>query len=248
MNKRLLTLLASLLALVMGVLAQAPQQLNYQAVVRNASGTPLVAGTNVTARFQVHDGSPQGPVVFQETTTLTTNQFGLVNYQVGTIGNLQTVDWASGAKYLQVEIDPAGGTDFTDMGTSQLVSVPYALFAANSANGPPGSTGPTGPAGNNGDVGPTGPQGGAGAQGPAGPQGANGVVGPAGSTGPQGAVGPQGPAGVTGAQGAAGPAGSQGAAGPAGAQGPAGPCGSYAGGTRRSWPLPVWLVPRVFLV
>src|SRR6476620_6527151 len=107
--------------------AQTPQQLNYQAVVRDGAGQSLAAGTNVTTRFQIHDVNPTGSVVFQETVTLTTNQFGLITYKIGNSGNLSVVNWGNGAKYLQVEIDPAGGSNFTDMGTSQLLSVPYAL-------------------------------------------------------------------------------------------------------------------------
>ena len=109
------------------VSAQAPQGVNYQAVVRNASGQPLPNGTNVSVRFQIHDGSLVGPVVFQETTIATTNEFGLISYAIGSGQNLSVVNWGSGPKYLQVAIDPSGGSNFADMGTSQLLSVPYAL-------------------------------------------------------------------------------------------------------------------------
>ena len=139
--------------------AQAPQLLNYQAVVRDASGQPLSGGLNVAVRFQIHDLSGSGTVIYQETTSALTNQLGYINLAIGASGNLSTVDWGSGPKYLEVDIDPTGGSNFAPMGTAQLVSVPYALFAANSQAGPQGPTGPDGSAGN------TGPQGAAGVDG-----------------------------------------------------------------------------------
>jgi len=170
-------------------LAQAPNQVNYQAVVRDVSGNPLPAGTSVSVRFQIHDQSPAGTIVYTENTSANTNQFGLITLAIGAVGDLSTVNWGSGAKYLQVLIDPAGGSNFSDMGTTQLLSVPYALFAGNSAgaSGPTGAVGPTGPVGPGGNTGPQGSQGPAGAQGVTGPQGGQG------SQGPQGAPGVAGP-------------------------------------------------------
>lgn len=169
-----------IIASMMPAFSQAPQKMNYQAVVRNAAGQPLASGTNVSMRFMIRDLSPVGNVVFQEDATVNTNQFGLVNYEIGTNGNLAIVNWSNGAKYLQVMVDITGGTNYVDMGTSQLVSVPYALFAANSLAGPPGPTGapgitgPTGPTGSGGSGGgSTGPTGETGATGPTGPQGCN---------------------------------------------------------------------------
>ena len=74
-------------------------------------------------------------LVYTETDTVTTNQFGLITHVIGSNGNLDTINWGNGAKYLQVEIDITGGTSFTDMGTAQLMSVPYALYAANAPGG-----------------------------------------------------------------------------------------------------------------
>ena len=147
------------------LLAQAPLLINYQAIVRGATGQPVNAGTVVALRFTIHDGSPTDTAVFIETQHDTTNQFGLVNTHIGTSNNLAIVNWSTGNKYLEVELDPAGGNNFTNMGTSQLTSVPYALFAANSQPGPQGVTGATGA---NGGVGPTGLTGptGAGVAGP----------------------------------------------------------------------------------
>ncbi len=106
MRKNLLTLLL-LQLIVVALFAQAPQKVNYQAIVRDGNGQPLPGGTNVTVRFVIHDGSPQGPSVFQETNNAVTNQFGLITQYLGGTGNLGAVDWGNGAKYLQVLIDVA---------------------------------------------------------------------------------------------------------------------------------------------
>jgi hypothetical protein len=90
-----------LVAMVIGLLnalAQAPNQLNYQAVVRDANGQPVPNGTNVTVRFQIHDGSDTGTIVFSETNTAVANQFGLITQHIGGTNSLAGVNWGSGAK------------------------------------------------------------------------------------------------------------------------------------------------------
>jgi hypothetical protein len=87
---------------------QAPQLINYQAVVRGINTLPVPSGTHVSLRFTIHDGSPAGNAVFSEVQMGTTNQFGLVSVQIGSVTNLGGVNWSSGAKYLQVELDPTG--------------------------------------------------------------------------------------------------------------------------------------------
>lgn len=238
--------------------AQAPQKFNYQAIARNGGGTELPS-TAIGIRISIVDNGPNGTVVYQETHNKTTNAFGLFTLEVGAgsvvSGNFSSIDWGNGNKYIKTEIDPAGGTNFTVAGTSQLISVPYALYAGQSTNaGPTGPTGATGQNGNNGangTTGPTGPQGiqgpagTAGTPGPAGADGAPGPQGPAGPAGADGATGAQGPAGAPGAQGPAGPAGADGAPGPQGpagangapgAQGPTGPAGAN-GATGATGPL-----------
>ena len=121
------TVLLWLLAILAG--AQAPQQMNYQAVVRSNTGSPLSNATTVRLRFTIHDLTASGTVVFTETQFTTTNPFGLVNVQIGSVGNLAVVNWDNGAKFLQVETDVNNTGTFTDMGTSQLLSVPYAKCA-----------------------------------------------------------------------------------------------------------------------
>jgi hypothetical protein len=123
-------------------------------------------------------------------------------------------------------MDPAGGSSYTDLGSTQFLSVPYALYAETSNT--PGPQGPQGPAGANGQDGAQGPQGIPGETGPQGPIGLTGAAGATGATGPiglTGATGPQGPIGLTGATGATGAAGPQGPIGLTGATGATGPQG-----------------------
>jgi len=117
--------------------AQAPSILNYQAVARNSVGTPLPNQT-MQVRLSILNGSSTGSVVYSETRSVVTNAVGLFVIQIGssgaasTSGNLSTLNWANGSKFLKVEIDPLGGSSFIELGTNQLVSVPYALSASPS--------------------------------------------------------------------------------------------------------------------
>jgi hypothetical protein len=197
--------------------AQAPQSFNYQAVARNSQGSPIASQT-VLVRFTVRNAQNGGSVLYQETQSQSTNQFGLFTAAVGSgspsVGSplFSAINWGGTSTYLQVELDVTGqGTAFVDMGTSQLLSVPYALYAANGG----GSGGVTGA---------TGPQGPAGAAGVAGPTGATGPTGAAGTGG--GATGPTGPTGQAGTNGINGAPGAQGIQ---GVTGPTGPTGSGGG-------------------
>ena len=129
---------------MLAIYGQAPTQLNYQGVARKANGHGI-SNENIKLRLSIHDGTAAGPVVYKETRSVTTNAFGLFNVAIGSpgatnvIGSVGLVNWATGNKYLQVEMDPDGGNNFSNMGTSQLLSVPYALYS--------GSAPPVGPAG-----------------------------------------------------------------------------------------------------
>lgn len=134
MKKNLLCLSIGLI-LLCHAFAQTPQSIPYQAVARDSFGTPL-PNQFMKARMSVRTGSSSGTVVYQETDTFTTNKLGLftVNVGSGTVisGTFGSIDWGGGSKYLQVEVDPAGGTTYTNLGASQLLSVPYALYAGTS--------------------------------------------------------------------------------------------------------------------
>ncbi len=199
--------------------AQTPQGLPYQAVARNASGEVL-STQSISVQFTVRNASTNGTILYRETHAATTNTLGLFTLIIGqgtpNVGTFSTINWGVASKYLQVEMDVTGGTNYVDFGTTQLMSVPYALYAEK-ANVPglPGPQGPQGLTGATGATGPQGPQGlqgltgATGATGPQGPQGLQGLTGATGAQGPQGltgATGPQGPQGITGATGASGSA------------------------------------------
>lgn len=117
--------------------AQTPLSIPYQAVARDSFGTPL-PNQAIQLRMSIRTGSSGGTIVYQETDTTTTTKLGMftVNVGSGTVvsGAFSAINWASGSKYLQVEVDPAGGTSYIDMGASQLLSVPYALYAGKSSD------------------------------------------------------------------------------------------------------------------
>lgn len=209
---------------------QAPEGFKYQAVVRDASGI-ILNNQAVGMQIVIHEGSASGTAVYTETFASTTNAYGLVNLEIGsgtTLDDFSLIDWGNNTFFVETLVDVSGGTTYSSMGTSQMMSVPYALYAKESGSSIPGpqgpagndgAPGPQGPAGNDGATGPQGPAGNDGATGPQGPQGIQGPAGNDGATGPQGPQGIQGPAGNDGATGPQGPAGNDGATGPAGPTG-----------------------------
>lgn len=122
--------------------AQAPNAIPYQAVARNSAGN-LIPNQVISLRFTLHDSSASGIIIYQETKNVTTNSLGLFNVNIGQgntlLGTFQSINWKLNAKFLQVELDTAGGTNYTTMGTTQLLSVPYALYAEKVGTLPPGN-------------------------------------------------------------------------------------------------------------
>jgi hypothetical protein len=114
-----------------------PEGFNYQSAVRNANGDPL-ANQTVTLLFSIRSGAPNGPVAYSEKQTTTTNQFGLVNLIIGqgTViqGIFNDINWGGGAKYLNVSLETTPNV-FDELGSSQLLSVPYALYSKFAVNG-----------------------------------------------------------------------------------------------------------------
>ncbi|KFC18863.1 hypothetical protein [Chryseobacterium sp. FH1] len=124
------------------VSAQAPEKMSYQAIVRNASGQ-LLTNQNVAVRVSVLQGSSAGTSVYSERVSGLTNANGLISLEIGSgtvlSGTFSAIDWGTNNYYLKTETDPAGGTNYTITGTSQLLSVPYALYAKSSGGGGGGS-------------------------------------------------------------------------------------------------------------
>ncbi len=136
------TILALFVVLSSFVYGQVPNQINYQGVARNSVGN-VIPNKKITVRLSIRDGNTTGTVLYNETRTINTNSFGLFNIIIGgpgatnVTGAMSGIDWSTGAKFIQVEIDPEGGSNFINMGAAQLLSVPYALYAGSSSTGTP---------------------------------------------------------------------------------------------------------------
>lgn len=117
--------------------AQSPQAFQYQAVVRNSNGE-VVANDTIAFRVSILQTSIGGTAVYTETHTDTTNQFGLITLAIGNgtveSGDFSAIEWGGDNFYLKVEMDIAGGTNYENMGTSQLLSVPYALHSGTTSD------------------------------------------------------------------------------------------------------------------
>ena len=138
--KKLFTLLA--LIVLTTITAQAPQGFNYQATVRNAAGD-LIINQNVTFKFNIMLNTSTSLPVFSETHYVPTDDLGQVNLTVGqgtaTIGSFAGINWGSGTYYLGIELNT--GANFVAMGTTQLLSVPYALYANTAGSTSSNNTG-----------------------------------------------------------------------------------------------------------
>jgi hypothetical protein len=137
MKKFYLSIAAILL--VITAFAQSPQKMSYQAVIRNASNN-LVANKPIGMQISILQGSASGVAVYKEvySPNPTTNANGLVMIELGSgtpvLGSFAAINWANGPYYIKTETDPLGGTSYTISGVSQLLSVPYALYAKNTEN------------------------------------------------------------------------------------------------------------------
>ncbi len=118
--------------------AQVPEKMSYQAIVRNTGGQ-ILANQSVGIRASILQGSPAGAAVYSERLTGNTNANGLLTLEIGSgtvlTGTFNTINWSTGSYYLKTETDPTGGTNYTITGTSQLLSVPYAMYAKSAGGG-----------------------------------------------------------------------------------------------------------------
>jgi hypothetical protein len=136
--KRLFTLLVTILFTIV-VFAQAPEKMSYQAVIRNSSNQ-LVTNHAVGMRVSILLGSETGTEVYKEiyNPNPQTNANGLVTIEIGggipLTGTFAAINWSVGTYFIKTETDPLGGTTYTITGTSQLLSVPYALYAKTADN------------------------------------------------------------------------------------------------------------------
>ena len=131
--KKLFTLLAFVTTIT--IFAQAPQGFNYQATLRNSAGA-LIVSQNVLVKFNVLQNSVNGTIVYSENQSANTDDLGHINLVVGkgtpTTGTFSAINWGSGSYYLEIELNIGSG--YVAMGTTQLLSVPYALYAEKSGS------------------------------------------------------------------------------------------------------------------
>ncbi len=124
----------ALIFLVSNTFAQAPQRMSYQAIVRDNLGN-LVTNQNVSMRVSILQGSVSGTTSYSETHSTSTNNNGLVTIEIGgglpITGTFSAINWSTGTYFIKTETDPSGGSNYSIVGTSQLLSVPYALYAEN---------------------------------------------------------------------------------------------------------------------
>jgi hypothetical protein len=132
MKKLLITLVLALTS-TLSLQAQTPQGFNYQATVRNAGGE-LIVNQNVNFRFNIQQGSETSSPIFTEIHLVSPDDLGQVNLVIGdgtsTIGDFSQIDWSLGSYFLGIELNTGAG--YVAMGTTQLLSVPFALYAENS--------------------------------------------------------------------------------------------------------------------
>ena len=123
-----------LLVLSVNICAQAPQKMSYQAVIRNSNNS-LIVSTPIGIKVSVLQGSANGTVTYSETQIQNTNINGLVSLEIGMgtalSGTFSSINWANGPYFIQTEVDPNGGVNYSVMGVTELISVPYALYSAN---------------------------------------------------------------------------------------------------------------------
>ncbi len=134
MKKTLLIIIA--LILNISIFAQTPESFKYQAVVRDGSGNVL-ANQPVGVQISILQGSQTGTNIYSETFTPTTNQYGLINLNIGegtTSDVFSDINWINGPYFIKLEVDVTGSTNYADLGTSQLKSVPFALLAKDIQN------------------------------------------------------------------------------------------------------------------
>lgn len=119
--------------------AQTPQAINYQGVARDNSGVVMATKT-ISLRLSILDSSFSGKAIYVEThSNVQTNSFGLFTLSIGKgsaiSGKFESIDWSLNSKFLKVEMDPAGSNNYVLMGTSQMLAVPYSLYAEKAGNG-----------------------------------------------------------------------------------------------------------------
>lgn len=130
-------ILFAALILNINLFAQSPQSFNYQAIIKNNTGT-VVANKLISAKISILANNINGNIIFTETHSINTDNAGLINLNIGmgniSLGSIANINWSNNLYFIKIEIDPDGGNNYQLSGVSQLLSVPYALFAQKAGN------------------------------------------------------------------------------------------------------------------
>lgn len=144
MKKHIFTTLFIICSLLL--IAQAPELINYQSIIRSSNGTPLI-NKDFSIRISIYQYAPNGDLVYQEEHAKTTNSFGLINLKIGegntNFGSISGINWANGPYFVETAIDSTENFNFITIGNSQLLSVPYALHANTVENSDDADADPT---------------------------------------------------------------------------------------------------------
>jgi hypothetical protein len=139
------TILLLFVTITLKVFAQSPEKMSYQAIIR-AQDNSLVVSSRISLKIIIHQGTAAGTAVYQETHSPTTNNNGLVSLEIGTgsivTGNFSTINWGGGPYFIEIQVDVTGGSNYNIIGVTQLLTVPYALYA-KTAGSVAGATNPT---------------------------------------------------------------------------------------------------------
>jgi hypothetical protein len=132
MNSIKSILLVALAMLSINSFGQSPEKINYQAIIRDVTGT-VIQNQSVSIKIEILESTPSGTPAYEESHNVVTNNYGLVNLKIGTgaviSGVFSAINWGANPYFLKISVDPAGGSNYTLVGVSELVSVPYALHA-----------------------------------------------------------------------------------------------------------------------
>jgi len=119
------------------LLGQSPQAFKYQALARDQDGH-ILPNWNISLRISIVEQQHDGQAVYVETQQVMSNIYGMITLSIGegtvTKGNFESISWGENKYFIKMEMDVNGGTNYQEMGTTQLYAVPYALYAEQAGN------------------------------------------------------------------------------------------------------------------
>lgn len=183
--KKQLSILIGIFCCTLWAIAQSPNGITYQGIALNDEGNPL-ANSEIGIQIAVVNEAADGSEIYKEQHNLNTTETGIFNLTIGRgnalFGTFAEIDWEAKRHFLSIELSESGNAPYRKIGTVELLSVPYALYATKTRDGKKGEKGIKGPTGEKGEIGDPGPKG---LTGPIGPYAGKGATGARGKKGPQ---------------------------------------------------------------